>query len=74
MYTHCPLCYVDLFNCVSRHIVAQPITWQELRVFWHLHLCGEDLLRLKTGIRVGKKGDLKDFEHGKVAGAYFKNG
>ncbi len=32
--------------------------------------CGEDdLLMFKPSIRMGKKGDLSDFEHGMVVGA-----
>ncbi len=47
----------------------QPITWQQLNAF-RLSRCGEDdLLKFKPSIRMGKKGDLSDFERGMVVGA-----
>lgn len=42
-------------------ITNQPITWQKLNEI--------DLLKFKLGIRMGKEGDLGDFECGIVAGA-----
>ncbi len=32
-------------------------------------MCEEDLLKFKPSIRMGKKGDLRDFERGMVVGA-----
>ncbi len=55
-----------LFNCLVTQIANQPITWQQLDAF----RCGEEgLLKFKPSIRMGKKGDLSDFERGMVVGA-----
>ncbi len=66
MYTHRPLYWVHLLNCLVTQIANQPITWQQLNV----SRCGEDdLLKFKPSIRMVKKGDLSDFERGMVVGA-----
>jgi len=66
MYTHQPLYWVHLLNCLVTQIANQPITWQQLNA----SRCGEDdLLKFKPSIRMGKKGDLSDFECGMVVGA-----
>ena len=49
------------------HVSNQPITWQQLDAFRHVDMV--DLLKFKPSIRMGKKGDLSDFEHGMVVGA-----
>ncbi len=54
-----------MFNCLVTQIADQPITWQQLVA----SRCGEDDLTFKPSIRMGKKGDLSDFEHGMVVGA-----
>ncbi len=51
-------------KCLVTQIANQPITWQQLNAFRHL-----DLLKFEPSIRMGKKGDLSDFEHGMVVGA-----
>ncbi len=57
---------MHLFNCLVTQIANQPITWQQLNA----SRCGEDdLLKFKPSIRMGKKGDLSDFERGMVVGA-----
>ena len=34
----------------------------------HVHIVQDDLLQFKLNIRIGKKGDLNDFEHAVVVG------
>ncbi len=56
-------------------IANQPITWQQLNAFRHLDVV-KTTCKFKPSIRMGKKGDLSDFERGIVVGArraeYFK--
>ncbi len=57
-----------MFNCLVTQIANQLITWQKLNAF--KHRCGEDdMQKFKPSIRIGKKGDLSDFERGMVVGA-----
>ncbi len=46
-----------------------PITWQQLNAFRHLDVVKATSLKFKLSIRMGKKGDLSDFERGMVVGA-----
>ncbi len=41
----------------------------QLNAFRHLDVVKDDLLKFKPSIRMGKKGDLSDFECGMVVGA-----
>ncbi len=61
--------YIYIYT-LTGHLVTQianqPITWQQLNA----SRCAEyDLLKFKPSIRMGKKGDLSDFERGMVVGA-----
>ncbi len=67
-HTHTHLYKVHLFNCLVTQIANQPITWQQLNALRHLDVVRR-LLKFKPSIRMGKKGDLSDFEHGMVVGA-----
>ena len=40
--------------------------WQQLNAFSHIDMGQDDLLKFKPSIRMGKKGDLSDFEHDMV--------
>ncbi len=66
IYTHTSTTLLGTqFNCLVTLIANQPITWQQLNAT----RCGEDdLLKFKPSIRMGKKGDLSDFECGMVVG------
>ncbi len=65
IYTYTHTChFIHPFNCFVTQITYQPITWQKLNAFRHL-----DAEKFKPSIRMGKKGDLSDFECGMVVGA-----
>lgn len=51
------------------HISNQLITWQQLNPFRHVDMVKDNLLKFKPSIRMGKKCDLSDFEHGIAVGA-----
>ncbi len=70
MYIHSPATLLGTpVQLVSNTIVNQPITWQQLNAFRHLDVVKTTCLSSNLSIRMGKKGDLSDFERGMVVGA-----
>ncbi len=64
IYTHLATLLGTPVQLLGIQIANQPITWQQLNACGHL-----DVVKIKPSIRMGKKGDLSDFERGMVEGA-----
>ena len=55
------IAYCSVFQPLLTQTADQPIAWPQLSAF----RAGQDnLLKFKPSIRMGKKGDLSDFERG----------
>ncbi len=56
IYTHRPLYWVHLFNCLVTQIANQPITWQQLNAFRHLDVVKTTCWSSNRASERGRKG------------------